>query len=381
MRQALNRFLFDRYAIRPHNGISGGDCVTKRTWLLRCIFTAVFLISTNALVALTLLHGISEEQQPLFLLAYALTFLLIVYCFHRIRSTAPYGIRCIGAYGIGLYIAITMVTAVTFFLPLPGWVTAALGTALAAYGFLHARSIRIRRYAVPILDKPLRIVLISDVHLGAVGSVERLPRLVKTINAAKPDLVCIAGDLIDNCFEALHKPERTAALLKEVKSRWGVYACLGNHDAGDSAGEMEAFMAAAGIRVLKEEYETIGPVQLLGRLDRRPHGNYVNSRRGDTKELLAANPRPELPLIVMDHNPAEISQYDGRCSLLLCGHTHNGQIFPGNLAIRAINTCGYGYYRKDKRSPHVVVSSGAGTWGPPMRIGTNCEIAVIELGT
>jgi len=75
-----------------------------------------------------------------------------------------------------------------------------------------------------------------------------------------------------------------------------------------------------------------------------------------------------------------IPQYDGRCSLLLCGHTHNGQIFPGNLVVRAINICGYGYARRDENSPHIVVSSGAGTWGPPMRIGTDCEIAVIELG-
>lgn len=342
---------------------------------------STFLLATNTLLAYHLLRVFRVERPLLFLLSYAAVLFLILTCFRRIRSTAPYGLRCIGAYGMGLYIALTMVSAATFFLPLPGWVVASLGAALALYGFAHARKIQVKRYAIPFLNEPLRIVLISDVHLGAVGSEERLPRLIEAINRQEPDLVCIAGDLIDNCYEALRNPTKAAALLRSIKSRFGVYACLGNHDAGESAEAMERFITSAGVYILKEEYKTVGPLQLLGRLDGKPHGNYVNSSRRDTETLLAENPRPEMPLIVMDHNPAEISQYDSRCSLLLCGHTHNGQIFPGNLAIRAINTCGYGYYRKDKRSPHVVVSSGAGTWGPPMRIGTNCEIAVIELGT
>ncbi|MBE6969227.1 MAG: metallophosphoesterase [Ruminococcaceae bacterium] len=353
----------------------------QSTWILRCAATALFLITTNLLIALHLMRTFTIRHTGHFLLCYAGALLLLIVCFRRIRSDAPYAIRCIGAYGMGLYVTLVMVTVVCFLLPLPGWVTLLAALLLAAYGFAHAGQIHVRRYKAPILSRPFRLVLISDVHLGAVGSEERLPRLIDCINAEKPDLVCIAGDLIDNCFEAVRNPVRAATLLRRIESRCGVYACLGNHDAGDSAEAMQHFMAKSGIAVLAETYKTVDGVQILGRLDAKPHGNYVNQVRGDTEALLSANPRPDLPLIVMDHNPSAIPQYDSRCTLLLCGHTHNGQILPGNLVIKAINICGYGYYRKDEHSPHVVVSSGAGAWGPPMRIGTNCEIAVIDLGT
>lgn len=351
----------------------------RSAWIWRCATMTLFLLLTSSFVAFALLHSFAPMRRGLFLGLYAATIFLFVVCFRRIRSSALYPIRCLGAYGMGLFIAVSMTAPLAFFLPGRLWFPAALG--LAVYGFLHARIISVKRYAAPLLPNPFRLILISDVHLGAVGSEERLPKLAAAINAEKPDLICIAGDLIDNCFEAIRDPERAAALLRSIESRCGVYACLGNHDAGKSAAAMEAFMEAAGIRVLKDEYVTFGRLQLLGRLDGKPHGDYVNSKRRDTAALLWGNPRPDLPLIVLDHNPSTIPQYDERCALLLCGHTHNGQIFPGNFVVQAINVCGYGYYRKDENSPHVVVSSGAGAWGPPMRIGTDCEIVVIELGT
>jgi len=356
----------------------------KSLWLYRTTLMSVFLLISALLIHAALYSALSALFPELtafrFALLYSGIMLFLLYCFRRIRSAAPYPIRCIGAYGMGVFIALSMVAALSFILPLPPWMIALMTLLLCIYGFLHPREIKVKHYSAPILNAPFRLVLISDVHLGSVGSEERLPKLIERINEQNADLVCIAGDMIDNYFPAIRTPAQAAALLSSIKSRHGVYACLGNHDAGNSAADMEAFMGSAGIRVLKEAYETVGPLQLLGRLDEKPHGNYVNLLRRNTEELLRENPRPELPLVVLDHNPAVIPQYDGRCSLLLCGHTHNGQIFPGNLVVRAINICGYGYARRDENSPHIVVSSGAGTWGPPMRIGTDCEIAVIELG-
>jgi methionine-S-sulfoxide reductase len=85
-----------------------------------------------------------------------------------------------------------------------------------------------------------------------------------------------------------------------------------------------------------------------------------------------------LPVIVLDHNPAAVNEYD-RGDLILCGHTHKGQIFPGSLFTRRLFPVDYGYYRRDDSAPHVIVSSGAGTWGMPMRVGTDCEIVLIRL--
>ena len=354
----------------------------KSQWFYRAALMSLFLFLSAVLIYAALFSSFSALFPALTPLLFALIYvpgiLFLLYCFRRIRSTAPYPIRCIGAYGMGVFIALSMVAALIFLLPLPPWATLPLTLLLCLYGFLHPREIKVKHYAAPILKTAFRLVLISDIHLGSVGSEERLPKLIERINEQKPDLVCIAGDLIDNHYPAIRDPSHAVALLKRLESRCGVYACLGNHDAGNSAADMEAFMESAGIRVLKEAYETVGPIQLLGRLDESPHGNYVNLLRRNTEELLRENPRPELPLVVLDHNPAVIPQYDGRCSLLLCGHTHNGQIFPGYLVVRAINICGYGYARREET--HIVVSSGAGTWGPPMRIGTDCEIAVIELG-
>jgi hypothetical protein len=86
-----------------------------------------------------------------------------------------------------------------------------------------------------------------------------------------------------------------------------------------------------------------------------------------------------MPVIVMEHNPAHIGEYGKEVDLILAGHTHKGQAFPGSLVTRAMYTVDYGYYQKDTDSPHVIVTSGAGTWGTPMRVGTNNEIVSIVL--
>jgi predicted MPP superfamily phosphohydrolase len=82
----------------------------------------------------------------------------------------------------------------------------------------------------------------------------------------------------------------------------------------------------------------------------------------------------------MDHTPSNIEQYGKEVNLVLAGHTHKGQMFPGNLFTRKMFTVDYGHYQKDKDSPHIIVTSGVSTWGPPMRIGTFNEIVSINLG-
>jgi predicted MPP superfamily phosphohydrolase len=86
-----------------------------------------------------------------------------------------------------------------------------------------------------------------------------------------------------------------------------------------------------------------------------------------------------MPVIVMEHNPARIGEYGGEVDLILAGHSHRGQMFPGSLITRAMFAVDYGHYQKDADSPHVIVTSGVSTWGPPMRVGTNSEIVVITL--
>ena len=251
------------------------------------------------------------------------------------------------------------------------------------YGAVHAQQIKHVSYHIELENKAdvsdLNIVLISDLHLGAVGSEERLDRVVDEINRLEPDIVCIAGDFFDTDFTSIRDPEKAKQTLRRIQSTHGIYACLGNHDAGKTAGSMETFLADCQIRILREEFVTIDDrLILIGRLDASPIGGFGGRNRMELSEFFT-RPDNDLPVVVMDHNPANVDAYSGEVDLILSGHTHKGQIFPGSLITNQTFSVDYGYYRKDAQSPHVVVTSGVGYWGMPLRVGTDCEIVSIRL--
>ena len=257
-----------------------------------------------------------------------------------------------------------------------------LTTVISLYGFWNARQIDQVSYEVPIAGKTdisdVNIVLISDLHLGALGSEERLEEIVDRINALEPDLICIAGDFFDTDFTSIRNPEKAMKTLKKLHSTYGTYACLGNHDAGDTAAQMTEFLEQSNIRLLAEEYTVIDKrLVLVGRLDGAPIGDYAGQSRKPLSQWLT-DVDASLPVIVLDHNPGNIEEYTREADLILCGHTHKGQLFPGSLITGAMYTVDYGYYQKDTQSPQVIVTSGIGYWGMPMRVGTDCEIVTIR---
>lgn len=250
------------------------------------------------------------------------------------------------------------------------------------YGVHHADRLKHVSYDIQLTDgefaSEMHIVMISDLHLGAERSERRLENIVKEINAAEPELVLIAGDFFDSDFSAIRDPERAAALLRELQAPLGVYACLGNHDAGSTFENMLQFLENSSIRLLADENIIVdGRINLTGRLDGSPIGGYSGKRRRPLQEILPAE--NGLPTIVLDHNPACVGEYQQESDLVLCGHTHKGQLFPGSLITQRMYTVDHGYYRQNENSPHVIVTSGVGTWGPPMRIGTDCEVNHIRL--
>ena len=257
----------------------------------------------------------------------------------------------------------------------------ALALSVSAYGVYNAQRIHTVEYDIQLSDSPvseLTVALISDVHLGAVGSESRLEKIVAEVNALEPDLVCIAGDLFDTNFGSIVDPEKAIKTLKQISATYGVYACLGNHDAGETFASMEDFLMRAGIHLLKDEYVIIDDrLILVGRLDPSPIGGVGNLQRGELTDILK-DADLNLPVVVMDHNPINVDTYRGKGNLILSGHTHKGQIFPGPLFTNAMYTVDYGYYRSENGT-QAIVTSGAGTWGPPMRVGTNCEIVKINL--
>jgi len=265
-----------------------------------------------------------------------------------------------------------------------GLIVILLTVGIVVYGSYNAMQVKFVSYDIQTkksLPAETKIVLISDLHLGAVNSEKNLSKIVRGINNFEPDIVCITGDIFNGNIYTLHNPSETMALLKSVTATYGVYACLGNHDGGKTFNEMTRFLEQSNIKLLNDEYVTIDDrLVLIGRVDSRPIGGFDGLERKNLADIKApAN--TDLPVVVMDHNPFNIEQYGNEIDLILSGHTHRGQMFPANLVTKAIYVTHYGQYQKDANSPHVIVTSGAGTWGMPMRIGTNNEIVIIRIGT
>ncbi len=258
-----------------------------------------------------------------------------------------------------------------------------LSLALVIYGTIHAGNIKTVSYEVDSyaqsLPEKMKIVLLSDLHLGAVGGERRLPDILKKVQAEEPDLVLLPGDIFDDDFMLLRDPERAIKLFQEVESTYGIYASLGNHDGGKTYPKMLQFLEESGITVLQEEHQVVADsFVILGRLDPSPIGGFGDRKRKETNEVLSSLPE-DLPVIVLDHTPSHVEQYGKEVDLVVSGHTHKGQIFPFQLGTKLLFEVDYGFYQRNEEAPVYIVTSGAGTWGPPMRVGTNSEIVSITL--
>lgn len=329
---------------------------------------------------------------------------LLVLGFVRGWMPLPQGVKHMlgwaGGYGMGICMYLLLFTAAADLLLLApklmklsftvhplfkGFVTLGvllLTAATCIGGFVNARNIRHVSYDIRLQGKQdlsdLKVVMISDLHLGSVGSENRLEKIVDEINGLNPDVVCIAGDFFDTDFGSIRDPDRAVETLHKLQSTYGVYACLGNHDGGQTHNQMKAFLERANIRLLDDASTVIDDrLVLVGRLDGSAIGGYADAKRKPLSEFFLREDL-SLPVIVMDHNPSHIDEYTTEADLILSGHTHKGQVFPGNLITNGMYTVDYGYYQKDADSPHVIVSSGVGTWGMPIRVGSSCEIVTIH---
>ena len=257
-------------------------------------------------------------------------------------------------------------------------------TVTVTYGLIHANNIKHASYNIELegrqMNRDLNLVLITDLHLGSARSEARLADIVDEINSRDPDVVCIAGDFFNTDFNCIYNSEKAAETLRGISSEYGVYACFGNHDAGESLPQMMDFFEKCNITLLNDEYVEIDNLfTLVGRLDGSPIGKYDDMKRKSLSAVLEGADET-LPIIVMDHNPAAISEYNGEVDLVLSGHTHHGQVFPGSLITGAMYTVDYGLYREEGGT-QIVVSSGIGTWGPPVRVGSDSEIVSIHFNS
>lgn len=258
-----------------------------------------------------------------------------------------------------------------------GFLVLSLVSLLLLYGTWNARHPCIMHYDITIkkaVDNlpELHAVMVSDIHLGLVVDNDRLDSMVDRINELDPDIVFLAGDTIDEDVK-LFVNNKMPEILKKLRSKYGVYAVLGNHEyIGDNSELAVEYLQQAGVNVLVDECVKVNnQFYIVGRDDRMA-GRMTGKQRLELSRLVDGIDR-NLPIILLDHQPINLKegQLNG-IDLQLSGHTHNGQFFPNNLIARRIFENSWGYLRKGECQ--IIVSAGFGTWGPPIRIGSNSEI-------
>ena len=252
----------------------------------------------------------------------------------------------------------------------------------AVTGCVRAQRLTVTHYRVPTKKSlpggHLRIVQLSDLHLGFVNDARLLARITRRTAALSPDLICITGDTFEGGIRTMRDPAAMAQLLRKLQPRYGVYACLGNHDAGRQFPQMLQFFYDAGVTLLRDEsVRSAEGIFLAGRKDATPGGRR-DVRRATAAELL--QDAADAYAILLDHQPGEEGEARAAgADLLLSGHTHGGQFFPVGLFV----TLRFPHMKGIRRRGDfcAVVSTGAGAGSPPLRLGSRGEIVCIDVFT
>lgn len=260
---------------------------------------------------------------------------------------------------------------------------------LMLYGSYNAKKLRLTTYKLQThkaLPAPtLRLVQISDLHPGATTNHTRIPELRAMIDSAAPDIIVFTGDIFDE-YTQRAEFEAFCAFFGTLTPRWGKYFVYGNHDLGHHWREpsydraaLESAFAKAGVRVLEDVAvltQTTPPLRIVGRKD----WLYTGHDRRTPASLLPGG-ADEIYTILLDHEPLELAD-DAKAGadLMLCGHTHGGQIWPAGLLTRLVRYSDLNYGLKHY-PPHsaAIVSGGTGTWGYRIRTEGKTELVAIEI--
>ncbi|MBR5658644.1 MAG: metallophosphoesterase [Lachnospiraceae bacterium] len=325
--------------------------------------------------------------------------------------------RVIGNYALGFSLYIAMSVAIAdvvhlirkwwlkkynkkpskrFFI-LSGLITLLVITVVGTYGLINARVIRRTAYEITVPKvvagiASLKVILIADLHMGYSVGVDMIADMVDKINQEDADLIILAGDIYDNSYDALEDPARLAELLASMKSKYGTYACYGNHDVDETVfvgftframdkpvadPRMEDFLKASKINLLRDEYVLIDDkFYVYGRPDASKPGEGIDVRKTPAETMEGID--LSKPVIMIDHQPKQLEELAAvGVDVDLCGHTHDGQMFPGNILTWLMWDNSYGYEKFGNM--HNIVTSGVGVYGPFMRVGTKAEYCPITI--
>ena len=266
---------------------------------------------------------------------------------------------------------------------------------IAVYGYFEARNIRTERITIktpkippPPIPTPqegrvregdclreqgrIRIVQISDVHLGLIVREERLKRILAVVKKAGPDMLVSTGDLVDG---QISRRNGLAAMLQEITPRYGKFAVTGNHEFYAGIEQSLNFTKEAGFTILRGSAAS-GPITVAGVDD--PTANAFGSSTGISERTLLQKLTGNAFILLLKHRPLVDKNSDGLFDLQISGHVHKGQIFPFSILTKIYYPV-YAGYKKLPGKAHLYVSRGSGTWGPPIRFLAPPEVTIIDL--
>lgn len=253
---------------------------------------------------------------------------------------------------------------------------AATTVGVGAYGVLNGPSVK--RVTIPLAKLPrgahgYRIAVVSDVHLGPILGRSHTQRIVDTVNGTQPDLVTIVGDLVDGSVADLGS---AAEPLAQLRSRHGTYFVTGNHDYRSGAEEWLDHLRELDVRLLLNSRVEMPGFDLAGVNDLAGE----DEGQGPDFERALGDRDPARTSVLLAHQPVQIHDaVDYRVDLQLSGHTHGGQMWPGPYLAALANPTVAGLERYG--DTQLYVSRGAGAWGPPVRVGAESDITVVELAS
>lgn len=349
-------------------------------------FSIYFLLSSSIFLGFTNKFGTILQNFGCFL--WGFYFYFLIFCF---ASDIFLGILLIVSTCKHKQIVTTKVTRITYLVSIISCVF------FLVTGALYAKFVRTASYDVTLdsinADTPqyLKIIMLSDTHIGKQLGLKDVTKWVEKINELEPDMVCICGDIFNDSLYDVNDLAQIENALSNITSKYGTFACLGNHDTEgiiDSYGKLTAdamsFFKNSNITLLYDEYLLIDNLfYIVGRSDASPSMDETNYSSMKLSTILEGT-YPDMPIILLDHRPQRFDEAkDNQVDLLLAGHTHLGQIFPANIITNVTYECDYGIYTDYlEQSGHnftAIVSSGLGYWGPPLRIGSSCELVEINV--
>lgn len=246
----------------------------------------------------------------------------------------------------------------------------------------HITALRVQVVQVPITihksvkgAKHIKILMASDLHLGAIIGESWEQKFLQIVREQNPDLVLLCGDVVDGDIAPVLR-KQLGKHIQDIQAPMGLYAITGNHEYIGGIDKALSYFESINIRVLRDEViELENGIQLVGRDDL--HSQIGNNTRKSLASLLM-NIDSTKPVIVMNHQPYNLHEaVENKVDLHLSGHTHHGQLWPFNYITNALFELSWGYRLINQT--HFYVSSGFGTWGPTVRLGNNPEVVVFSI--